>query len=164
LRSITPDGDAWDPNAEYYAEQVAAMLNSEGMIIERDERPPKHIFTEADIGMLYIEPTTWDKFNDTIDKIMADDNDPLMGCLLVTDDDVVKLNQDDIRAQLSSIDASHEPLLFSAAINEHAHMSHASMALGSVSIDDSAYDLFEENFSSMLATAFATIAAVLAGK
>ena len=42
---ITPDGDAWGPNAEHYAEQEAAMLNSEGMIIEREERPPKHIFT-----------------------------------------------------------------------------------------------------------------------
>jgi len=43
------------------------MLNSEGMIIEREERPPKHIFTDAEIGMLYIEPATWDNFNDTID-------------------------------------------------------------------------------------------------
>jgi len=102
--------------------------------------------------MLYIEPATWDEFNDTVDKVMADDGDPSMGCLL-TDDDVVKLNQDGIRAQLSSIDASHEPLLFLAAINECAHMSHASMALGSVSIDDTACDLFEANFSSMLASA-----------
>jgi hypothetical protein len=139
------------------------MLNSEGMIIERKERPPKHIFTDAEIGMLYIEPANWDEFNDTVDKVMADDDDPYMGCPL-TDDDVVKLNQDGIRAQLSSIDASHEPLLFSAAINKRAHMSHASLALGSVSIDDSACDLFEANLSSMLATAFATIAAVLAGK
>ena len=33
----TPDGDAWDPNAEHYAEQEAAMLNSKGMIIEHEE-------------------------------------------------------------------------------------------------------------------------------
>jgi hypothetical protein len=43
-------------------------------------------------------------------------------------------------------------------------MSHVSMAMGSISIDDSACDRFEANMSSMLATAFATIAAVLAGK
>ncbi len=160
---VTPDGDAWDPNAEHYAEQEGAMLNSEGMIIEQEERPPEHFFTEADIGMLYIEPANWDEFNDTVDKVMADDDDPYMGCPM-TDDDVVMLNQDGIRAQLSSIDASHEPLLFLAAINEHTHMSHALMAMGSMSIDDSACDLFEANLSSMLATAFATIAAVLAGK
>ncbi len=58
--------------------------------------------------MLYIEPATWDEFNDTIDKVMVDDDDPSMGCPL-TDDNVVKLNQDGIRAQLSSIDASHQP-------------------------------------------------------
>jgi hypothetical protein len=55
------------------------MLDYEGMIIERKERPPKHIFTEADIGMLYIEPATWDEFNDTVDKVMADNDDPSMG-------------------------------------------------------------------------------------
>ncbi len=43
-------------------------------------------------------------------------------------------------------------------------MSHASMAMGSVSIDDSACDLLKANLSCMLATAFATIAAVSAGK
>jgi hypothetical protein len=43
-------------------------------------------------------------------------------------------------------------------------MSHLSMAMGSVSIDDSACDLFKATLSCMLATAFATIAAVLAGK
>ena len=114
-------------------------------------------FTEADIGMLYIEPATWDEFNDTVDKVMADDDDPSMGCLL-TDDDVVKLNQDGIHAQLSSIDASDEPLLFSAAINERTHMSHASLAMGNVSIDNTSCDLFEANLSSMLTIAFATIA------
>jgi hypothetical protein len=160
---ITPDGDAWDPNAEHYAEQEAAMLNSEGMIIEREERPPKHIFTEVDIGMLYIKPATWKEFNDTVDKVMAEDDDPFLGCPL-TDDEEVKLNQDGICAQLSSIDVSHEPLLFLAAIKERAHMSHVLMAMGSVSIDDSACDLFEANLSSMLATAFATVAAVWAGK
>jgi hypothetical protein len=133
------------------------------MIIEREERPPKHIFTEADIGMLYIKPATLNEFNDTVNKVMTEDNDPFLGCPL-TDDEKVKLNQDGIRAQLSSIDVSHEPLLFLAAIKERAHMSHASMAMGSVSIDNSACDLFEANLSSMLATAFASIAAVLAGK
>ncbi len=159
---ITPDGNAWDPNAEHYVEQEAVMLDSKGLIVEREERPPKHIFSEGDIGMLYSELATWDEFNDTVDKVMAD-NDPFLGCPL-TDDEQVKLNQDGIHAQLSSIDISHEPLIFLAAMSERAHMSHASMAMGRVSIDDSACDLFEANLSNMLTMAFATIAAVLAGK
>jgi hypothetical protein len=54
--------------------------------------------------------------------------------------------------------------MFAAAISEHAHMSHVSMALGSVSIDDTACDIFMENASAILTTAFATIAAVSAGR
>ena len=43
-------------------------------------------------------------------------------------------------------------------------MSHVSMAAGSVSIDDSAYEIFEASFSAELDTAFAMIAAVSAGR
>ncbi len=58
------------------------------------------------------------------------------------DDEVVKLNHDGIHAKLASIDISYEPRMFAAAIPERAHMSHVSMALGSVSIDDTACDIF----------------------
>ena len=43
-------------------------------------------------------------------------------------------------------------------------MSHVSMAAGSISIDDSACDIFEANLSAQLNSAFATIAAVSAGR
>jgi hypothetical protein len=33
---ITPDGNAWDPNTSHFAENEAAMLNSNGLIIEHD--------------------------------------------------------------------------------------------------------------------------------
>jgi hypothetical protein len=82
----------------------------------------------------------------------------------LTNDEVVKLNHDGICAELASIDISYEPRMFAAAISEHAHMSHVSMALGSVSIDDTACDIFMENASALLTTAFATIAAVSAGR
>jgi hypothetical protein len=77
---------------------------------------------------------------------------------------VIKLNHDGIRAGLASIDISYEPRLFAAAIAERAHMSHVSMVAGSISIDDSACDIFEANHSAQLDTAFATIAAVSAGR
>ena len=79
-------------------------------------------------------------------------------------DEVIKLNHDGIRAGLASIDISYEPRLFAAAIAERAHMSHVSMAAGSVSIDESACDIFETNLSAQLDTVFATIAAVSAGR
>ena len=43
-------------------------------------------------------------------------------------------------------------------------MSHVSMAAGSVSIGETACDIFEASLSAQLDTAFATIAAVSAGR
>ena len=90
-----------------------------------------------------------------------DDCDP--GCPL-TDDEAIKSNHDGICARLASINTSYEPRLFAAVIAERAHMSHVSMAAGSVSIDDSACEIFEASFSAELDTAFAMIAAVSAGR
>ncbi len=84
----------------------------------------------------------------------------------MTNDEVVKLNHDGIRAKLASINIFYKPRMFAAATSEpeRAHMSHVSMTLGSVSIDDAACDIFMENASAMLTTVFATIAAVSAGR
>jgi hypothetical protein len=90
-------------------------------------------------------------------------NDGNLGCPL-TKDEVVKLNQDGICAKLASIDISYEPKMFATAATEGAHMSHVSMALGSVSIDDSDCELFIANTPAMLATVFAMIAAVTVGR
>ncbi len=60
------------------------------------------------------------------------------------DNEVAKLNHDGIHAELASINISYEPRMFAAAISERAHMSHVSMALGSVSIDDTACGIFME--------------------
>ncbi len=66
---ITPDGNAWDPNTSHFTENEAAMLDSIGLIIEQDTRPPQVLFTEADLGKLYGKPVGWDEFNDAIDSI-----------------------------------------------------------------------------------------------
>jgi hypothetical protein len=159
---ITSDSVAWDPYASRYAENEAAMLDSNGLIVEHHTRPPQVLFTEADLCKLYGEPVTWDKFNDAIDQVCAS-KDEFLGCPL-TDDEVVKLNHDGICAELAIIDISYKPRIFAAAISEWAHMSHVSMALRSVSIDATACDIFMENASAMLTTAFATIAAVSVGR
>ena len=159
---ITPDGDGWDPNTSHFAENEAAMIDANGLIVEHDTRLPRVLFTEADLCKLYGEPVAWDEFNDAVNTVItSQDYDP--GCPL-TEDEATKLNHDGIRAGLASIDISYEPRLFAAAIAERAHMSHVSMAAGSVSIDDSACDIFEANLSAQLKSAFATIAAVSAGR
>jgi hypothetical protein len=159
---ITPDSVAWAPYASHYAENEAAMLDSNGLIVEHDTWPPQVLFTEANLCKLYGEPVAWDEFNDAIDQVCAS-KDEFLGCLLVNDE-VVKQNHDGICAELASIDISYKPRVLAAAITECAHMSHVSMALGSVSINDTACGIFMENTSAILTTAFATIAAVSAGR
>jgi hypothetical protein len=159
---ITPDGDGWDPYASHFAENEVAMIDANGLIVEHDTRLPWVLFTEADLCKLYGKPVAWDKFNDAVDRaITSHDCDP--GCPL-TDDEAIKLNHDGIRAGLASIDISYEPRLFAAVIAEQAHMSHVSISVGSISIDDSACDIFEANLSAQLDTAFAMTAAVSAGR
>ncbi len=138
------------------------MLDSNGLIVEHDTRLPQVLFTEADLCKLYGEPVAWDRFNNAINQVCASE-DEFLGCLL-TNEEVFKLNHDGICAEVASINISYEPRMFAAAISERAHMSHVSMALGSVSIDDTACGIFMENASAMLMTAFATIAAVSAGR
>jgi hypothetical protein len=138
------------------------MLDSNSLIVEHDTRPPQVLFPEANLCKLYGEPVTWNEFNDAINQVCASE-DEFLGCPL-TNDEVVKLNHDDIHAKQASIDISYKPRIFAAAITECAHISHVSMALGSVSIDDTACGIFMENASAIMTTVFATIAAVSAGR
>jgi hypothetical protein len=57
-----------------------------------------------------------------------------------------------------------EPNVFAASITEHAHLSHAAMAIGSMTVDDHSCEIFETTTTALLTTAFATIGAVSAGK
>jgi hypothetical protein len=159
---LTPDGDSWDPNSTHYAEQEASMLDSSGLIAVHKERPTKRLFTAADLGELYATPGTWEEFYDVVDSVSANEI-PLKGRML-TDDKSVKMNHDGIHAQLSSLHIAHEPILFARAITERAHISHAAMAMGSATVDDSMCDLFLEAASAKLESAFSTIAAVTAGR
>jgi hypothetical protein len=64
---ITPKSVAWDPYAPHYADNEATMLDSNGLIVEHDTRPPQVLFSEADLCKLYGEPVTSDKFNNALD-------------------------------------------------------------------------------------------------
>ena len=85
---ITPDGDGWDPYTSHFAENEAAMIDANGLIVEHDTRLPRVLFTEADLCKLYGEPVAWDEFNDAVDTVItSQDFDP--GCPL-TDDEAIK--------------------------------------------------------------------------
>ncbi len=63
---ITPDSIAWDPYTSHYAENEAAMLDSNGLIVEHDTRPLQVLLTDADLCKLYEELAAWDEFNSAI--------------------------------------------------------------------------------------------------
>jgi len=113
---VTPDGGGWDPYTAHFAENEAAMIDANGLIVEHDTRFPRVLFTEADLCQLYGEPVAWDEFNDAVNTVLTyQDCNP--GCPL-TDDVAIKLNHDGICAGLASIDISYEQRLFAAAIAE----------------------------------------------
>jgi hypothetical protein len=137
---ITPNGNAWDPNTSHFAQNEAAMLDSNGLIIELGTWLPRVLFIEADLEKLYGKPVMWDEFNDAIDSVYTSDTfSP--GCPL-TEDEVVKLDTQGIFANLASLGINCEPTLFALSVTEHAHLSHAAMALGSMTM----YDTSCENF------------------
>jgi hypothetical protein len=79
-------------------------------------------------------------------------------------DEVVKLNAPKICVQLASLGVHYEPHCFATQVTENVRVSHAAMAFGSVSMDNTACDIFEEQLSEVLATVIATIHAVSAGR
>ncbi len=117
---LTPDSDFWDPNVSHFAEQEAAMLGHNGHIVEQ-EPCVKTLFVEADLGSLYKEPATWDQFNEIVDRIMMEDEEP-------------SGNIDVLTCKMSS---------FSSLIKEWAILSNASMVFGATPINKSACDIFE---------------------
>jgi hypothetical protein len=76
---ITPDSVTWDPYASHYVENEAAMLDSNGLIVDHNTRLPQVLFTEVDLCKLYGELVAWDKFNDAINQVCASE-DEFLGC------------------------------------------------------------------------------------
>ncbi len=138
---LTPDSDSWDPNVSHFVEQEAAMLDHNGHIVKQ-EPCVKTLFVEADLGSLYKEPATWDQFNEIVDRIMIEDEEPSGNIVVLT-------------CKVSS---------FSLLIKERAILSNASMAFGATTIDKSACDMFEEQLRDAIEERFSTLLAVRAGK
>ena len=85
-------------------------------------------------------------------------DDPVYGYAFDADE-FSRLDSDGIRVQLASLDVG----IFANGVMERAHISHASMAMGSVSIDESECNLFEK-FETTLRESFVSLAAVTAGR
>jgi hypothetical protein len=104
----------------------------------------------------------WFRFNDVINAVYTS-NERSHGCPL-TVDKVVKLDAPQSCVQLASLGGSYKPHCFATQVTENAHVSHAAMVFGGVSKDDNACEIFEARVLEKLATVFATIQAVSAGR
>jgi hypothetical protein len=109
---LTPDSDQWDPNVTHFLEQEAAMLDSDGYIIDRTPYP-RTIFGEADLSALYVDPPTWDQFDAVVDNVMDGDDNGHEG----------HTTGEFARAYVG--DVQQNPALFADTIREKAHVSNA---------------------------------------
>jgi hypothetical protein len=64
---------------------------------------------------------------------------------------------DGIRAQIASLNTVFEPSIFSAMLNDQALISRVSMAMGSMTVDTAACNVFE-------ARVFSSVSAIAAGR
>jgi hypothetical protein len=129
------------------------MMDSSGEIVGRRKRN-RNLFEEADIKELYAEPCTWDSFEQLIDDQLSevyDLSNPL------SEDEEVMLTCDGICAQIASLNTVFEPSIFSAVLIDQALISRVSMAMGSMTAEDAACEIFE-------ARVFSSVSAIAAGR
>ena len=95
--------------------------------------------------------------NKVVNAIYDDDGNPVEHP--ISSDDLARLNDDGICAQVAGLDG----ILFSGGLSERALMLHVSMAIGSIFLSNDSCAIFEAMPLS-IAAAFTTLASVTAGK
>jgi hypothetical protein len=136
---LTPDSDQWDDHATHFADAEAAMLDYNGEIATTNKRSCD-LFEEADISVLYANPGNWDSFEQLVDDQACRAND--LGYPLLDDDESL-LACDGICVQLASLSTVFEPSLFSAKLEDQAWILRVSLAVGRLTVDDAACEVFE---------------------
>ena len=82
-------------------------MNNRGELVGRT-RANLTFFDTVNISEMQAEPITWDLFNEIVDAIVLDDDNPYLVELPLDDDIGIRLNQDEIQAQLASLIIVHE--------------------------------------------------------
>jgi hypothetical protein len=132
------------------------MIDHFGILVERLVRSHSMIFDDVDVSELYAYPISWDCFDEVVSHVTFDD--PVYGYAFDADK-ILRLDLNGIKAQLALLGV----WIFANGIMKRAHISHALMAMGSVSIGKSPCKIFE-GLESTLRGAFASLTAVTAGR
>jgi hypothetical protein len=152
---IIPNGNSWDLHSTHYVEEEAAMVDHYGVLVECSMQPRSEILDNMDVGEVYGSPVSWDCFDEVVFHFPYED--PVYGYAFDADK-VAWLDLDGIQAQLALLDIR----IFTVGLMERAHISHASMAMGYLSINDSPCEIFE-GLELTLCDTFVSLAAVTAG-
>ena len=154
---LTPDGAMWDPHSLHYAEEEAAMVDADGAIVQRSPCPTHHLLTAADVNDMYADSqVSWDAILAQVDACLEDDDDTVIGEL--TDDDIAHFLEEEQQFQCARDRHLNDPEAFSQEVYTIAMASVKAMALGSVTVNNSACELFDAPDGDSL------ISAVTAGK
>ncbi len=154
---LTPDGAMWDPHSLHYAEEEAAMVDADGAIVQRSPCPMHHLLTAADVNDMYADSqVSWDAILAQVDACLEDDDDTVIGEL--TDDDIAHFLEEEQQFQRARDRHLNDPEAFSQEVYTIAMASVKAMALGSVTVNNSACELFDAPDGDSL------ISAVTAGK
>ena len=154
---LTPDGAMWDPHSLHYAEEEAAMVDADGAIVQRSPCPTHHLLTAADVNDMYADSqVSWDAILAQVDACLEDDDDTVIGEL--TDDDIAHFLEEEQQFQRARDRHLNDPEAFSQEVYTIAMASVKAMALGSVTVNNSACELFDAPDGDSL------ISAVTAGK
>ncbi len=154
---LTPDGAMWDPHSLHYAEEEAAMVDADGAMVQRSPCPTHHLLTAADVSEMYADSqVSWDAILAQVDACLEDDDDTVIGEL--TDDDIAHFLEEEQQFQRARDRHLNDPEAFSQEVYTIAMASVKAMALGSVTVNNSACELFDAPDGDSL------ISAVTAGK
>ena len=142
---LTPDGAMWDPHSSHYAAEEAAMVDADGAIVQRSPCPMQNLLTTADLSGMYAdEPVSWNAFLAQVDACMdndSDEDDIVIGEL--TDENIALFCDEERQFQRAHHQYHNDPEAFSTEIYNIARTSISAMALGSVTVDNSACELFD---------------------
>ena len=138
---LTPDGAMWDPHSLHFAEEEAAMVDADGAIVQRVPCPTHHLLTAADLSEMYADtPVSWDAILAQVDACLEDNDDTEIGEL--TEDDIAHFLAEELQSQRAR-DRVLDPEAFSQELYTIAMASVKAMALGSVTVGNSACEIFD---------------------
>ena len=145
---LTPDADFWDPNCEAWAEQEYEMLDIDGGILLRTQRPPVQIIEEDDnfgISGTYAIRLSAENYEKCIDTVISSAYFSTPGPGEMADDFNIqdwKLGTDGVHTGVTATYALLDGKLLDDALSDRMEFSKVAMAIGSTTANTGGCEIF----------------------